>query len=102
MNRHVALLLAGILALPLLPGCGGGGGNPGACQGSAEVCEGRNSDNVPTVGASTPTTSTPTTGGSGGVTCASFSSQQQAQVALAGGAFQLDPNGDGIACNEGQ
>jgi hypothetical protein len=93
MKLYVAILLAGILSVSGLSGCGAGGGNPGACLGSAEVCEGNNSSTVPQ------NTAVPDQPGAL-VTCASFATQQEAQAAFAAGATQLDSNGDGLACNE--
>lgn len=47
MDRHVALLAAATLAALGLAACGGGGGNPGVCSGSFEVCsEGRDAGEV--------------------------------------------------------
>jgi hypothetical protein len=52
----VSFHLAGALALAgLLAACGGGGGNPGTCHGSPEVCaEGQ--DSPPTTGTTSTTT----------------------------------------------
>ena len=92
------LLFAAIVSLGGPVACGGGGGNPGVCDGSDAVCGmGRGSESVP--GATTQETGTPAPG-SASVTCASFGSQAEAQAALAAGARQLDPNNNGIACDE--
>lgn len=99
LRRLPVLALALVLCLPALSSCGGGGGNPGQCFGSDEVCgEGRGTQST----AATPVPSTTGTGlPSGNATCSSFSTQAAAQAALAAGNTELDPNGDGIACNEG-
>jgi hypothetical protein len=65
------LLLSTALAFAL-GACGGGGGNPGTCLGSAEVCESGVSSPFPTTSSptlagpatsgTTPATSTPSTG----------------------------------------
>jgi carboxyl-terminal processing protease len=44
MRRNIVLLLASLL---WLAGCGGGGGNPGTCFGSPEVCAPANPDGDP-------------------------------------------------------
>jgi hypothetical protein len=38
MARWLRVSSCLVLLTMLLPGCGGGGGNPGTCHGSAEVC----------------------------------------------------------------
>ena len=38
MKSIIALLSAGLFGLGSLTACGGGGGNPGDCLGSDEVC----------------------------------------------------------------
>ena len=64
MKRNVALAAAGMVILGALSACGGGGGNPGECLGSPEVCaEGDNPNftNTTTTPPLTPTPSTPST-----------------------------------------
>ena len=85
------LVLAAIVSLGGPVACGGGGGNPGVCAGSDAVC------GVGQGNASTP--GTPASD-SANLTCASFGTQAEAQLAFTFGARQLDPNNNGIACDE--
>ncbi|MEJ8839823.1 hypothetical protein [Ramlibacter sp. AN1133] len=58
-NRHLALLLAAVVGSGALAGCGGGGGNPGQCNGSPAVC---GEGDAPATTSGTSTTTTTTTG----------------------------------------
>ena len=96
-------LYSAVLTIALLAACGGGGGNPGQCNGSAEVCglgnsSGSSSTSGISVGISpdTSTTVPPIT-----VTCSVFVYQEDAQAFFnANNARQLDADNDGIACEE--
>ncbi len=98
---------AGVVLAVLLASCGGGGGNPGICAGSAQVCAAGDNYNTlsgetlalePTpstsTGSSTSSTSTDT------AVCSQFLDQAAAQqYFFTHNAPQLDTDGDGIACN---
>jgi hypothetical protein len=68
MKIQVSWQLAAALGCMVLTACGGGGGNPGSCGGSDEVCERApgtgNTNGVPaSVTPSTPATTTTTATG---------------------------------------
>jgi hypothetical protein len=77
-----------------LTACGGGGGNPGTCSGSALVCGGGSGvqavSAAPLVDASRIST----------VICADMASLAQALAYLAAGATQLDADSDGKPCED--
>jgi hypothetical protein len=61
-DRQLARLLAGLMAAGVLTACGGGGGNPGLCDGSPAVCG--EADAGTTTTSSTGTTNSTGTGSS--------------------------------------
>ncbi|MDB5956891.1 hypothetical protein [Ramlibacter sp.] len=64
-ERILALIFPAVLCAVALAACGGGGGNPGTCSGSAAECVSNGNPNVSTGPSSgitnTPDTSTPST-----------------------------------------
>lgn len=81
-------------ALFLLVGCGGGGGNPGACYASAQTCAvlGQNESPVAPAGVNPALVSS--------VSCADMDTLAEALAYLAAGARQLDADSDGKPCEE--
>lgn len=77
---------AALTAAALLAACGGGGGRPGECFGGPQVCA---------VAPSTGQTPTPP---DSDATCADFAYQDEAQAAYLAGAYRLDGDNDGVAC----
>lgn len=85
--------------------CGGGGGRPGECRASAEVC-----GTAGTAGAAASTGSTSSPANTPTplvdqsrvalVTCADMTSLSQALAYLAAGATQLDADHDGKPCED--
>lgn len=74
-----------------LTACGGGGGNTGTCNGSAEVC-----------GNTVATATAPVVDASRvkSVACKDMASLGQALAYLAAGATQLDADSDGKPCED--
>jgi hypothetical protein len=103
--KLLTLSMPVVLGVLLLASCGGGGGNPGICAGSAQVCaDGGNSNTLsgetlalePTPSTTTGSTTTSTDT----AVCSQFLDQAAAQqYFFSHNAPQLDPDGDGIACN---
>ncbi|MBC7719463.1 MAG: peptidase S41 [Chitinophagaceae bacterium] len=58
-TRHLALIFSGLALTALISACGGGGGNPGSCSGSAVYCgQNASGSTSPTTGNNTGTGST--------------------------------------------
>jgi carboxyl-terminal processing protease len=64
-SKTVARSCFALVLTALLAACGGGGGNPGACSGSAVYCGANNVSQTGTGNPSTPSAATPTVGPSG-------------------------------------
>jgi hypothetical protein len=90
-----------------LTACGGGGGNPGTCSGSALVC----GSGQPVASSAAPETYTPVPAASlGSITCPEIlalnggdktAALAAAQDAYRRGRTDLDGDNDGLACNGG-
>lgn len=103
-KRHLwAAASSAMVFAVLAAGCGGGGGNPGACFGSTQVCEAGTSTTPGSGGSlsTTPSTSSTTTSTTADTAvCSQFATQTEAQAYFfSHTAPQLDPDGDGLACN---
>jgi hypothetical protein len=99
MKAIYSLLFTAIVCLGGPVACGGGGGNPGTCDGSDAVCgAGLGNPSAPGITPATDTVAPPVDAAT--AACAAFGSQAEAQAALLAGARELDPDNNGIACDQ--